>query len=131
MTDRERLIELIRNAPRKDVVYGNVKLDKPAQTVQTIADYLLENGVIVPPCKVGQAVYIIDEPDFEDDYVLEVQVSGVGRDIGGVWVTMDLPLGFKRSGYIGATDIGKTVFLTKEEAEQALKEREQNDLQNM
>ena len=47
MTDRERLIELIQNAPRKEVVYGDIKLDKPIQTVQTIADHLLANGVIV------------------------------------------------------------------------------------
>ncbi len=44
---KDRLIELIRNAPRKDVVYGDIKLDKPVQTVQTIADHLLANGVTV------------------------------------------------------------------------------------
>jgi hypothetical protein len=34
---------------------------------------------------------------------------------------MDLPLGFKQSHYIGACDMGKRVFLTREQAEQALK----------
>jgi hypothetical protein len=31
---REKLIELIRNAPRKDTVYGDIKLDKPVQAVR-------------------------------------------------------------------------------------------------
>ena len=44
---RDRLIELILNAPKTDVVYGNIKLDKPIQTAQTVADYLLANGVVV------------------------------------------------------------------------------------
>ncbi len=42
---RKRLIELIKNAPTTDVVYGNCKLNHPAQTVQTIADHLIANGV--------------------------------------------------------------------------------------
>ena len=54
MTERERLIQLIDKA-----------LDKHTSTIENyvhpiqewIADYLLENGVIVPPCKVGDTVY--------------------------------------------------------------------------
>lgn len=106
---KDRLIDLIDEATNKGV---------------KIVPYLLDNGVIVPPCKVGQTVYIIDEPDFEDPYVLDVKVSAAGQDKGGVWVTLDLPLGFKQSQYIGACSIGQTVFLTEEEAEKALKERE-------
>lgn len=55
---RDRLMELIQNAPRTDTVYGDIKLAEPVQTLQTIADHLLANGVIVPPCKVGDTVYI-------------------------------------------------------------------------
>lgn len=43
MTDRDRLIELIQNA-----VNGCAR-----HWAEIIADYLLANGVIVPPCKVG------------------------------------------------------------------------------
>lgn len=127
MNDRERLIELMQTPitiTNGVTTVGEIKMS--FTEAKFIADHLLANGVIVPLCKVGDMVYIIDEPDFEDDYVLGVQVSAVGRDIGGVWVALDLPLGFKRSGYIGATEIGRTIFLTKEEAEQALKERESN-----
>lgn len=47
MPQRDRLIELIKNAPTTDTVYGDIKLKTPIQTVQTIADYLLANGVVV------------------------------------------------------------------------------------
>ena len=49
---RDRLIELIRNAPRTDTVYGDIKLPDPVQTVQTIADHLLANDTVaVVRCK--------------------------------------------------------------------------------
>jgi hypothetical protein len=52
MSDRDRLIELIKNAPTTDTVYGNIKLQTPIQTVQTIADHLLANDVIkIVRCK--------------------------------------------------------------------------------
>ena len=44
MTERERLIELLQNVPADSE--GN-------RGVGRIADYLLENGVIVLPCKIG------------------------------------------------------------------------------
>lgn len=55
MTDRERLIELIGNYPcmstAEDCFMESIASD--------LADYLLANGVIVPPCKVGDKVYYI------------------------------------------------------------------------
>ena len=47
MTDRERLIELIKQ--------GNGGYD--FNSLERIADHLLANGVIVPPCNVGDTVY--------------------------------------------------------------------------
>ena len=111
MTDREQLIKLI-----------NQKVDSVFFKAEELADYLLENGVIVPPCKVGQTVYIIYEPDFEEDYVLDVEVSEMGQDFRGMWISVDLPLGMRLSKYVFPNNLGKTVFLTKEEAEQKLKE---------
>ena len=53
MTDRERLIELLKKAP-----YGANAItlsDKHNDSILgEIADYLLENGVIVPPVKMGE-----------------------------------------------------------------------------
>lgn len=126
MNERERLIELILNAPRTDTVYGNIKLDKPVQTAQTIADYLLANGVIVPPCKVGDTVYEILP---KAGYIRVVNVVGFHL---GKFPTLR---GHKRKEYfvgyldqyllhIRIDDIGKTVFLSRELAEKALAERE-------
>ena len=45
---RDRLIELIEEA-----------IEEESTSSANIADYLRENGVIVPPCKVGDTVYKI------------------------------------------------------------------------
>lgn len=116
---RDLMIDLVNGALKDHFDYV------PLDTTIKVVDQLLANGVIAPPCKVGQTVYIIDDPDFEDPYVLDVKVSAVGRDEGGIWIAMDLPLGFKKfDELIGVDAIGQTVFLTEEDAEKALKERE-------
>ena len=50
MTERERLAEMILDA--------NIQPQGESWS-ETIADYLLDHGVIVPPCKVGDAVYYL------------------------------------------------------------------------
>ena len=117
MTDRERLIELIQNA-----VGGCAR-----HWAEIIADHLLANGVIVPPCKVGQTVWsvrtVCNIDGTECDEILEGKVHSISTDEKRTWMYMS---------YLGGLnywhtfdDVGKTVFLAKEEAEQALKEREQ------
>lgn len=104
---RERLIELLIKE----------QVGCYAISPTWLADHLIANGVILPPCKVGDTVYIIDEPDFADNYVLDVKVSGIGQDVRGMWINMDLPLGMRLSQYVFPNNLGKTVFLTREEAE--------------
>lgn len=87
-----------------------------------IADYLLDDGWIRPPCKVGQIVYIINDFDTEEPYVLPVEVVELGQSKNGQWVALDLPLGLKISRYISWDNIGKDVFFTEDHAEQKLKE---------
>ena len=48
MTDRDRLIELLNKAHTEGCFADD-----------SVADYLLANDVIVPPCKVGDKVYFI------------------------------------------------------------------------
>lgn len=50
MTQKERLVQLII-----DSVNGCAR-----NWAEVIADHLLANGVIVPPCKVGDDVWVID-----------------------------------------------------------------------
>ena len=117
MTERERLIELLQNVPADSE--GN-------RGVGRIADYLLENGVIVPPVYVGGTVYEIRRK----------AVSPSGRETNcGICtisflkhcINIGSELYVKGKPYVKSDfyRLGKTVFLTREEAEKALKESEQ------
>jgi hypothetical protein len=116
MSDRDRLIALINDCRYMDG-YG-------MELVEKQADHLLSNGVIVPPCNVGDKIYFVVEHDCK--YFLdEGEVGSIYKDEGGIWVSARCGSGLHyRHKEI---DFGKTVFLTKEEAEQALKEREQGE----
>ena len=103
MTDRERLIDLMIDAKRTDPETGSF--------TEYLADYLLEHGVIVPPCKAGDMVYMVTTLQ-KEELIFENIIKRVVYDAGD----------FAFDGRA----IGKTVFLTREEAEQALKERENN-----
>ena len=113
MTERERLIELLQNVPADSE--GN-------RGVGRIADYLLENGVIVPPVKAGDTIYEIHERRKGNEWVKIISerfVHGVEIYAGGCKIAR---CGSTISVFL--SDIGKTVFLTREEAEKALEERE-------
>lgn len=107
MTDRERLIELQRKAFRE---WKNSTID--TFPLEFITDYLLANGVIVPPCKVGDKLYIITSVSQE---IVESVVIGAWL-ADGVFSLLTI------HGTVMSDNLGKTIFLTKEEAEQALKE---------
>ena len=51
MNEKERLIELLQD-------WGNKEND--GVRAESIADYLLEHGVTIPPVKVGDTVYQCD-----------------------------------------------------------------------
>lgn len=120
MTDRERLIRLMQEAGRNKSDYaGNIGLGQ-------IADYLLEHGVIVPPCYIGNAVYT---KSGSKRIVERIEVGRVYNPERYFYVFTAYSNKTLSKGYLRFFDyeIGKTVFLTREEAEQALKERENND----
>lgn len=108
MTDRERITALLMAGAGDFLGKGG------ALNCTKLADYLLEHGVIVPPCKVGDRVY---RPS---DCLGVVQFVIISFTIyeSEMFFTDD------SENIIYPSDIGKTVFLTREEAEQALKERE-------
>lgn len=54
MADRDRFIELF--SPFADGTYNSSGIIIDGTKVDDIVDYLLANGVIVPPCKVGDYV---------------------------------------------------------------------------
>lgn len=104
---RERLIDLIRKG-----------IDKHESTIENyvhpewefIADYLLENGVIVLPCKVGDIVYQTDGIRIYELTILDMLLH------------KNKP--YYETDEVDFDDdaIGTSIFLTREEAEAKLKE---------
>ena len=127
MTDRERLIEILKlgSCPSPYLCDENCKYANLERCYEErTADLLLEHGVIVPPCKVGDRVYEITGRKTVSVY----KVRAIRVELFGLFIEWDIVEGFvwqSLSG-INADEIGKTVFLTREEAERALKEREKN-----
>lgn len=122
---RDKLVELILKAREEcastscfQCEYQDKEMPKDC-VPRLIADHLLSNGVIVPPCKVGQPVWRLYEWTFKDAEIREGKVSMLQQKADKSW---KFRISVNSSIYDISTDeIGKTVFLTKEEAEQALK----------
>lgn len=117
MTERERLIKLIRLIPY-EYLHGDIcPLD--------IADFLLDNGVIVPHVKINQHIWIVSfsDRDFCEGCVTSIKTIGYNHSIyycdfyNFDGIPLPSPFSFDDN------DIGKTVFFTKEEAKKALAER--------
>lgn len=111
MTDRERLIEIL-----KMPIYPKAGVD----TAEVVADYLLDNGIIVPPCKVGDTVYFLDlrSRTIRKREVVTILISSPKA------ILLHLTDGKLH----GASDYGISLFKTREEAEKALAERKNKDV---
>ena len=113
--ERERLIELLlESEPIKE---RDLDDDLGENEISDIAEYLLENGVIVLPVKVGQTVYVI--PKYNGKPYCGIQadkVQMIGITSRGIHIKTRNNSPFNKTYFLG-----KTVFLTKEEAEKALK----------
>lgn len=112
---RDRLIGLIMNAPKLPITIGGRAQGKTYQTAGNIADHLLANGVIVPPVRVGGNMYTLNR-----GRVKEWKVCFCGLNSQGELKFHLADEGFKTLIEVWDFGIGKTVFLTREEAEQAL-----------
>ena len=139
MNEREKLIELLMQGDIAAAKQGVFNCCMCRREAETIADYLLENGVIVPPVKMGDIVYIDDSP--HNVVHITIEEDGISYcakyDCDEYECCKECP--FAKEISFGevimcegneyheftASDIGKTVFLTREEAEKALKESEQ------
>lgn len=110
---RDKLIDILMSKP-----YGQ-------SSYEEFADYLLAEGVIVPPCKVGTTLYFLYNSPYADKPDLTPRIYETYRwyfdvDKTGIVInTSDIHSFNKEYDY----HLGKTVFLTREEAEQALAER--------
>ena len=99
MTDGERLTALLM------VGAGDCLGKGGALNCTKLADYLLEHGVIVLPCKVGDTLYCESAIKGHITYLKAPDLE---------WIFENREI------------FGKEIFLTREEAERALKEHENN-----
>ena len=104
MTDRERLVRRLND-------WGTLE-------AESLADYLLANGVIVLPCKVGDTVYYIT--GIGHNLVKPAKVKEIIIDENGI---KDLYVQGDGYDFENSFDI---FFLTREEAEEKLKECKRN-----
>lgn len=115
MSDRDRLIELVGTVQSIGVKYTH---EETASSMgfrenEKLADHLLANGVILPLCKVGDTVYTrygysfkIEKIEVLEDRKIIFRCGNDGTD-----------------DYMAFYDfeIGTDVFLTEQEAREALK----------
>ena len=100
MTDSENLTALLMAGAGDCFGKGG------ALNCSKLADYLLEHGVIVLPCKAGDTLYCESAIKGHITYLKAPDPE---------WIFENREI------------FGKEIFLTREEAEQALKERKNND----
>ena len=102
MTDRDRLIKLL-----------NVDMSGcEGDYAEEMADHLIKNGVILPPCKVGDKVYELTT----SEEVEQRKVKDIIYDNEGFRLRLEPYFSYEYY-------LNETVFLTHSEAAQALKER--------
>ena len=85
--------------------------------LRVLADADKEGRLVVLPCKVGQRVFALLDTD-KHISECEVKQIGMGNKIG--FIALE-PIGARGREYgVALNGFGKTVFLTREEAEKAL-----------
>ena len=89
--------------------------------IRELAEADKDGRVVVLPCKVGHRVFALLDTD-KHISECEVKKIGLGNEIGFVGLE---PIGARGREYgVALNGFGKTVFLTREEAEKALAEME-------
>ena len=126
---RDRLIELLK---QKSCVYvpcdnecgGCKNVEMYDDSIESIADHLLSEGVIVPPVKVGQTLYKVYMGE-----ILEVKAIEISYELLPAFT---YTIHFNSLGVLCLMSDGTRnekyswdIFLTREEAENAL-ERSEN-----
>lgn len=112
MTHKDKLIELIAKAldtPHEDELKNH------------IADFLLDEGVIAPPVKIGDKIWYIDGGYYNSEQMRAKEITV--KEISLKRVRKDLNLGFIAGARYTYKGLGKTWFYTKEEAEEEIRKR--------
>ena len=117
MDVREKLVELLKEAPY-NIFDNKLKGMLFDSCLGMIANHLINNGVTVLPVQVGDRLYEVTGRKTISVY----KVKAIRVELFGLFIEWEIVEGFvwqSLSG-INAGEIGKTVFLSREEAEKAL-----------
>lgn len=114
MNLKEKLVELI--------IQGNIMaFGKSESFAEIIAENLITNNVTVLPLKIGDVVYFPVE-DYHDSAIIDgIKITEQG--ISFTWVQYEVGVDVTEcwdDGEFDVCEIGKTVFLTREEAKARL-----------
>ena len=124
MTPTEKIKQILVDYTKRNHISASTVI------LEQYAEELVKNGVIVPPCKVGKWVYVpwryegqfgiatakIEEIKFYDSamhYMFLIDMESDDESFNQLF-----------GGWEIGDSIGKTVFLTREEAEKELAERD-------
>lgn len=117
----EKMCEYCCNFDKEHIGMDCTALCKLTMTLAYAEDYggncmfynVPREQIIVPPCKVGDSLWVI----ISEEYVDKVTVEKLILKNGGIYMKLSCNAMYETS----CNSIGKTVFLAKEEAEQKLK----------
>lgn len=133
---RDRLIELLKEAHESwlryvdDCAFNQMALSFTFE--QMFGDHLIANGVIVPPCKVGDTLWVqwsLSKGRKNNIYPVKVYALRYDTKKNNMRICVEgcfeiTAYGGNYTHYYNGTfawnSVGKSIFLTKEEAEQAL-----------
>ena len=123
MDVKEKLVKLLKTSPTRN---GYTDLGD-------IADHLIANGVVVLPCKIGDKVYVNyiygrNKIITDSQMVCSIEQT-VGVNDESYWkvcVKQVIEKGYIVYHEYTEDDFGKTVFLTREEAEASLRKMKEH-----
>lgn len=128
--ERNRLVELIDKAHADYVSFSaEMILAGNYDGVGTFGEFaskrLLDNGVIVPPCKVGQTVYYVSNSPMnlsvEANTVYEAHISRIVTTQYGTTLVIQIHNSYGCTEIPDINEWGETLFATREEALAKLK----------
>ena len=109
---KERLVELLT------IAVGDCNLTD--SEIKIVADYLLANGVIVPPLMMAEVVYMIIDNDVVKYHITKIEQNNDYSFMFGAYPCENIKP-FTKTKYFKENTIGKTVFQDHSEAVKKVK----------
>lgn len=121
MNQLKRLTDLIIEAEYRTLDIAIIK--SRVQRIVEIADYMISHGVIFPPCKVGDTVWVLNQTRgcIYENKVTGIYITGTADYRNSIRLEYTNQHGEKSFRKFTFRQIGKNIFYTREEAETALK----------